>query len=162
MLLSFLLKPSVRPLFAYVDPGGGTFLIQMMLAGTVGLLFQVRKSLREWLQRTVTFLRSGPGAVALMLLGVVAVSYAIPTFLEATLLRRVGPLAILLAGDLVGCVLLAWYFWGFRRASLLYAGLTGCELLIFSLHMFSTRGMLMFENSIPTVVLCACVLTRDL
>jgi len=31
------------PLFAYSDPGSGALLLQLLMAGLVGLLFQIRK-----------------------------------------------------------------------------------------------------------------------
>jgi hypothetical protein len=53
-LVLLLLVLSTAPAYAYIDPGSGSFMIQMLLAGFFTLLFML-KNLRT---KVVTYVRS--------------------------------------------------------------------------------------------------------
>ena len=51
-----ILAASAQPAYAYVDPGTGSMLIQMAIAGIAGALFffrQLRMQFSSWFRRTV-------------------------------------------------------------------------------------------------------------
>ena len=51
-----LLAASVQPSYAYIDPGTGSMLLQMAIAGIAGALFffrQLRIQFVSWFRRTV-------------------------------------------------------------------------------------------------------------
>ena len=57
-LLTVLVVASVTPAMAYIDPGTGSMVVQMALAGIAGALFYFRQPLR-WSGRTANRRRSG-------------------------------------------------------------------------------------------------------
>jgi hypothetical protein len=60
-LLAVLSVASVSPAMAYIDPGTGSMLVQMTLAGIAGALFyfrQLRMTAVDWFRRVV--LRQAP------------------------------------------------------------------------------------------------------
>lgn len=60
-LLAVLSVASVSPAMAYIDPGTGSMLVQMTLAGIAGALFyfrQLRLAAVDWFRRVV--LRQAP------------------------------------------------------------------------------------------------------
>ena len=62
-LLTVLCVASVSPAMAYIDPGTGSMLVQMALAGIAGALFyfrQLRMAAVDWFRRIV--LRERPAA----------------------------------------------------------------------------------------------------
>lgn len=62
-LLAVLSVASVSPAMAYIDPGTGSMLVQMALAGLAGALFyfrQLRIAVADWFRRVV--LRRTPDA----------------------------------------------------------------------------------------------------
>lgn len=62
-LLAVLCVASVSPAMAYIDPGTGSMLVQMALAGIAGALFyfrQLRMAAIDWFRRVV--LRERPAA----------------------------------------------------------------------------------------------------
>jgi hypothetical protein len=64
-LLAVLSVASVSPALAYIDPGTGSMLVQMTIAGIAGALFyfrQLRMAAADWFRRVV--LRQQPSAVA--------------------------------------------------------------------------------------------------
>jgi hypothetical protein len=64
-LLAVLSVASVSPALAYIDPGTGSMLVQMTIAGIAGALFyfrQLRMAAADWFRRVV--LRQPPSAVA--------------------------------------------------------------------------------------------------
>jgi hypothetical protein len=64
-LLAVLSVASVSPALAYIDPGTGSMLVQMTVAGIAGALFyfrQLRMAAADWFRRVV--LRQQPGVVA--------------------------------------------------------------------------------------------------
>lgn len=64
-LLAVLTVASISPAFAYIDPGTGSMLVQMALAGLAGALFyfrQLRMAASDWFRRVV--LRQAPRAAA--------------------------------------------------------------------------------------------------
>jgi hypothetical protein len=64
-LLAVLSVASVSPAVAYIDPGTGSMLVQMTIAGIAGALFyfrQLRMAAADWFRRVV--LRQQPDAVA--------------------------------------------------------------------------------------------------
>jgi|OpeIllAssembly_1097287.scaffolds.fasta_scaffold157750_2 hypothetical protein len=55
-LASFLAVVSVQPAVAYVDPGTGSMLVQMMIAGIAGAMFyfrELRLQFMTWVRRVV-------------------------------------------------------------------------------------------------------------
>ena len=55
-LVSFLAVVSVQPAVAYVDPGTGSMLVQMMIAGIAGAMFyfrELRLQFMTWVRRVV-------------------------------------------------------------------------------------------------------------
>ena len=64
-LLAVLAVASVSPAMAYIDPGTGSMLVQMALAGIAGALFyfrQLRLAAVDWFRRVV--LRQTPAPMA--------------------------------------------------------------------------------------------------
>jgi hypothetical protein len=62
-LLAALAVASVSPAMAYIDPGTGSMLVQMALAGVAGALFyfrQLRLAAVDWFRRVI--LRQAPAA----------------------------------------------------------------------------------------------------
>lgn len=62
-LLAVLAVASVSPAMAYIDPGTGSMLVQMALAGVAGALFyfrQLRLAAVDWFRRVI--LRQAPAA----------------------------------------------------------------------------------------------------
>lgn len=62
-LLAVLTVASVTPAMAYIDPGTGSMVLQMALAGIAGALFyfrQLRMAAADWFRRVV--LRQAPAA----------------------------------------------------------------------------------------------------
>lgn len=60
-LLAVLAVASVSPAMAYIDPGTGSMLVQMALAGVAGALFyfrQLRLAAVDWFRRVI--LRQAP------------------------------------------------------------------------------------------------------
>ena len=54
--VSFLAVVSVQPAAAYVDPGTGSMLVQMMVAGIAGAMFyfrELRLQFTNWIRRVV-------------------------------------------------------------------------------------------------------------
>ena len=45
------------PLLAYIDPGTGSYIIQMLIAGVLGFLFIIRQWLRTAYHRIVAALK---------------------------------------------------------------------------------------------------------
>jgi hypothetical protein len=63
-LLAVLAVASVSPALAYIDPGTGSMVVQMALAGIAGALFyfrQLRLAAVDWFRRVV--LRQAPEPV---------------------------------------------------------------------------------------------------
>jgi hypothetical protein len=63
-LLAVLSVASITPAFAYIDPGTGSMVLQMALAGIAGALFyfrQLRLAAVDWFRRVV--LRQSPAPV---------------------------------------------------------------------------------------------------
>ena len=58
VLLTFCVLFAVQPAYAYVDPGSGSLLIQMLIAAVVGISFTIRlywgklkELVRRWMGR---------------------------------------------------------------------------------------------------------------
>lgn len=65
-LVAFLAIASVQPASAYVDPGTGSMLVQMAIAGIAGAMFyfrELRMQLASWFRRTILG-RAEPAPVA--------------------------------------------------------------------------------------------------
>lgn len=59
--LFVLLSSTAHPAYAYVDPGTGLFLAQMIGSTFAGMVFLVRKRIREFLGRFVGRVAEGKG-----------------------------------------------------------------------------------------------------
>ena len=65
-LVAVLAVTSVQPALAYVDPGTGSMLVQMAIAGLAGALFyfrELRMQFAGWFRRTILG-RADPAPVA--------------------------------------------------------------------------------------------------
>lgn len=96
-----------------------------------------------------------PLRTALLLLAVAMLLYALPTILEFVALRRYSPwIAVVLPGDLLGCICLVLLFRKIKTGVVLYSLLTSIEACLFAFHIAPANTMAWMVDVIPTLVVC--------
>jgi len=87
--------------------------------------------------------------------------YALPTELEWVASHHVNSwFAIILPGDLTGCVCLAVAFRMRRTGVLLYVLLTACEAFLYSARVVSADALLWVVDLVPTLVVACAIALR--
>jgi uncharacterized membrane protein YgdD (TMEM256/DUF423 family) len=91
--------------------------------------------------------------IALLLLIVGVVLYALPTMVELAAAEHVSPwVATVLFGDFTGCACLAAVFKMRRTGLLFYLLLTGCEGALYASHTLSANALVWLVDLVPTLV----------
>jgi hypothetical protein len=100
--------------------------------------------------------KSQPFLIAI--LGALFFLYVMPTVGEFIAAQHVNPwLAIILPGDLLGCIWLTFAFRMQRTGVLLYLLLTGCESFLYLSHAVTVNMLVWIADSVPTLLVAVMI-----
>jgi hypothetical protein len=89
--------------------------------------------------------------LTILLFSIVILSYALPTVIESLAAQHLSPwLAVILPGDLAGCICLAIMFRMRNVGVLLYLLLTICESYLYLSHVVSVNTLVWITDLVPT------------
>ena len=96
-----------------------------------------------------------------MFAAAVLLLYVLPTAVELAASRHLNTwFAIIVPGDILGCVCLALLFKMYKTGAALYLFLTACESYLYMRNVISASLLVWLVDAIPTIVVTALILRQ--